>query len=122
MSKLEMELDPSGTHVTEELRIAAPYEFLVWFISCEVGHSVDGAHEWLGFLRKALAGQPVAGVDGNAWELDADAETATLTEFYLPAPGNAQTLPTAVLLEALERWLMYLEARGYKKDLLEQSS
>lgn len=120
MSDLKLKTLAAGDGVHSELVVDAPYEFLVGFIAAEVGHSVDAAREWAGFVRDALAGKPVEGCEGNAWCLDANAETSTLRNEYVGPPADSGTLPTPVLLEALERWLAFLvsSGKGYTMELL----
>lgn len=120
MSDLKMETHATGDGVHGELVVDPPYDFLVGFIAAEVGHSLDAANEWAGFARQALAGKPIAGCEGNAWCLDANAEVATLRNEYVGPPAHIGVLPTPMLLDVLERWLAFLESsgKGYKLDTL----
>lgn len=97
---------------TRELFIEAPHDFLVSFVASEVGHSLDAAEFWLVTARRALAGTLVENCEGNAWYLDADAETATLTNEYVGPPWHVGSLPTPMLVEVLERWRAFLETSG----------
>ncbi len=120
MSSLKMEMNPDGKSVDDELLVEAPYDFLVGFVASEVGHSIDAAESWLGSVARALAGTPVESCEGNAWRLDADAATATLTNEYVGPPWHVGTLPTPMLAEVLERWVDFLKAsgKGYRQELL----
>ena len=119
MSNLKMEINAAGSNVDGELLIDAPYDFLVSFIASEVGHSADAADSWLATVERALSGSPVENCEGNAWYLDADAHTATLTNEYVGPPWHVGTLPTPMLRDVLERWRTFLEAsgKGYRREL-----
>src|SRR5205807_10033970 len=75
---LRMTFIPGGKNVDDEVAIDPPYDFLVAFISTDIGHTASIAHALIEQVRDALAGQAVSS-SGNAWALDADASTATLS-------------------------------------------
>jgi hypothetical protein len=110
---LKMTIDPTrGRSVEDQLAIEAPYEFVVGYIGDDIQFSLANARIAVDELRRALAGTPVRGSTGNAWRVDADASKATLTVIAAGDDEIVHDLPTAVLLDALERWLAYLETRS----------
>src|SRR3954470_4468759 len=108
---LEMTIDPNGASIDEKLTIEPPYEFVATFIGDDIQHMVENARSVVAELRGALAGKPMRDWSGNAWSVEADAEKATLTVLAAGEPEPKYELPTAKFLEAMERWLQYLESR-----------
>ena len=110
MEKLHVVFDLSSDDVHKEMRIAPPYEWLVWFMGSSIGHSVRGCRSYLKHLRAALDGTPTPELGGNLYELVADATTATITDMY--EADKVRTYPTIILYDLIERWLDFLETHG----------
>ena len=110
MNKLTIEFDPTKEWVSDEVKIAAPYDFLPKFFNAELGRRVDSVKHWMKYVREALDGQDVETGYGNGWRFEGNAQVIKFETLN----GYEFTIPTPLLLEAFERYLMYLEARGFK--------
>lgn len=58
---------------------------------------------------------PLADATGNAWTMDIDAKVARLT-CYFAMPVATIELPTAWLVDVLERWRDHLIAKKKRKQ------
>lgn len=77
-ANLKMAINPGGRGVHDELSIEAPYEFVVSFVSSEMGHDLRGVEFWINEIKRAMAGETVDIDPGNSWGIAASEETATL--------------------------------------------
>lgn len=83
--------------------------FLAGFFADELGRHVDSVRDWMQLAKDALAGKKVDTGFGNGWKFEGD---ATLIKFTTQNKSE-YTIPTPLLVEAFERYLVYLEARGF---------
>lgn len=109
MNKLSIEFDPTQEWVSDEVKIAPPYSFLSDFLESEPGRRVDAVRDWMQCARDALDGKEVYTGYGNGWAFRGNARMIKFETLN----GNEYTIPTPLLLEAFERYLIYLEARGF---------
>ena len=110
MNNLTIEFDPTQEWVNNEVKIAPPYSFLSDFFSAELGRRVDAVRDWMQCARDALEGKDVYSGYGNGWAFRGNAQLIKFETLN----GYEFTIPTPLLVEAFERYLMYLEARGFK--------
>ena len=105
-----MEFDPTQEWVRNEVKIAPPFSFLSVFFGHELRHEADSVRHWMKYVRDALDGKDVDTGYGNGWCFEGNARMIKFTTLN----KSEFTIPTPLLLEAFERYLMYLEARGFK--------
>ena len=110
MKKLHVLFDLQGKHVSEEMHISQPYEFLVFYIGSDIGHSISSCQSVLAGLREALAGRPFEPYCGNGYELTANATTASIAR--LLDEDNIRTFPTSIVYEAIEQWMQFMQTHG----------
>lgn len=114
---VEIEYFP-GVHESpfDQLRVAPPYERLRDFIVLEVG-LCGGARNHARRLRDVIDGrrEPFTGV-GNSWRTAVDPEWTTLRPEWEP-DVEPMRMPTAWLLDAIERWRQFLLEDGADPDV-----
>ena len=110
MNKLTFDFDSTQEYVENEVQIAEPYSFLSGFFAHELGRRVDSVKHWMKYVRDALDGQDVETGYGNGWMFEGNGKTIKFTTVN----KSEYAIPTPLLMEAFERYLMYLEARGSK--------
>jgi hypothetical protein len=100
----------------QAITVAEPYANVGVYIGQDIQHSVSGADHMLKVFREVIDGTrpPLVDDTGNAWTLDVDAKTARLTCYYA-TPVQIVELPTAWLVDAVERWRDFLRASGNKQ-------
>lgn len=106
------------TWTRDEIVVEPPYENLGWFIANDVQRSVASSSRLIEMLKRVIAGvePPLVDETGNAWTMDIDPNVARLTCFFA-TPVAMVELPTAWLVDALERWRDHLIAQGRPADV-----
>ena len=114
---LKIHFNPTAKITHHRVVIDPPYEYVARFITDDIQGSVFGATSCARRLREVISGErePIECETGNVWTMDADREWTPLTNPYAPRPLTVR-LPTAWLLDAVERWRQHLIDRGYPLD------
>jgi hypothetical protein len=101
----------------DEIIFEEPYTQLSRFIADDVQRSFSSANRLADRLRGIMAGTepPLVDATGNAWTMDVDANVARLI-CYHATPHSKVELPTAWLIDALERWRDHLIAKKRARD------
>jgi hypothetical protein len=94
-----------------------PYEHVGSFFRSEV-QSPAGARSYIRLVRDVIGRNrpPVECETGNMWTMDIDPEWTTLTNDYGTERQQVR-LPTAWLLDALQRYLAFRVSRGADPDV-----
>jgi hypothetical protein len=113
---LPMRMEKLGRSARDCIFIEPPYELVKEFLCTEVQWSVAGATSYLKMLRAVMDGthRPLELDEGNAWALTGDGEWMTLSNDY-GAPVSVR-IPTAWLVDAIERWRQFMIDHGAPLD------
>jgi hypothetical protein len=109
---LNIEFRRDAELIDDEIIFEEPYTQLSVFFADDVQRSFTSADRLAAELRGIIAGTepPLVDATGNAWTMDIDANVAHLA-CYFATPHQFVEVPTAWLVDALERWRDHLIAK-----------
>jgi hypothetical protein len=113
---LNIEFRGDADLINDEILFEEPYTLLSLFFACDVQRSFSEAELLAAQLRGIIAGTepPLVDATGNGWTMDIDANVAHLA-CYFATPHQFVEVPTAWLVDALERWRDHLIAKKKMK-------